>query len=517
MRNRFTLSLTQQNPVVGDLDGNRRMAEAAVRATGAVDLVVFSELFIAGYPPDDLVLSDAFVADAMAAVEALAAALADGPAVAIGTPWRADGVLTNACAILKGGRVDALRHKVTLGEGPVFDERGVFAAGPMPGPVDIAGVRIGLVIGSDILAEDVAECLTETGADLLVAPGASPHGRNSAEIGLQAALARVVETELPLAVVNPVGGQDAWVFGGASFVLAADRTLAAQLPAFRPAAASVTFVHGAGGWVPQTAARAPQPEGEEADWCAAMLGLADFVDKNGFEGVAVGLSGGTDAAMGLVLAVDALGPQRVRAVLLPEGATADAGLCALAERLGVRCDSQSVAPAIAGFAALLGEAPPALVPRVRGTALMAMAERAGDLALVPASRSAVLLGATAFGAVEGGFNPLRDLYLADIVRLCRWRSRHRPQGALGPDAVVIEGSEADPPAADAIVRRIVEDGAQMADLVAQGAAVATVREIADRLRLAEPRRRQAAPGPTIASPASARVRRHPITNRYCHV
>lgn len=544
MRDRLTLSLQQRNPVVGDLEGNRRMAERAVADAGKVDLVVFTELFICGHPPEDLVLGHAFVEQAMAEVRTLAAAFADGPAIAIGTPWLEDGVITNACAVLKGGAVHALRHKVELPGGGLLDQKRLFAAGPMPGPVDIDGVRIGFPVGEDIRIEDVCECLAETGAELLVVPGGAPYARGGQDVRLQIALARVVETELPLVLVNQTGGQDELVFDGASFVLAADRTLAARLPAFQEAAQEVVFERTDEGWAPCKGPVASLPDGDAADWTAAMLGLRDFVTKNGFKGVVIDLSDGIDAAITAALAVDALGADAVHCVLLPGTGAARENLADAADvagRLGVRCDTLPVAPAMEGIAAQLAplfggepfEMTESLGSRLRGTALMAIADKSGGMVVTGASKSALTVGHPAPGGdVNGGFNPVKDLYGSEIVRLCRWRNAHRSEGALGPDGVVIPEQLIDspPPAVsqaphhggalppretlDAILRRLIEDEASIAEIVAEGFDEAAALRIEHLVRSAEPLRRRAAPGVMIAPRSLARHRRFPLTNRY---
>ncbi|GAB5377954.1 MAG: NAD+ synthase [Acuticoccus sp.] len=547
MRDRFTISLQQLNPVMGDLRGNRAMAEEAVRAAGPVDLVVFSELFITGYPPEDLILKPAFVEAAMAEVTALAATFPDGPAIAIGTPWCEEGLMpTNAIAVLKGGRVDALRHKVELPNYAVFDEKRVFRAGPMPGPVDIDGVRVGLPICEDIWIEDVCECLAETGAEFLVVPNGSPYNRAKQERRMQVALARVVETGLPLLYLNQVGGQDELVFDGASFVLSARRDLCAQLPAFRTAAETITMERTAEGWVPARGTLAPQPEGDEADWLAATLGLRDYVGKNRFPGVVIGLSGGIDSAICSALAVDALGADKVHCIMLPYRYTSNESLsdaADVAERLGVHYDTVPIEAAVEGFASQLaplfnGHAPDVteenIQSRVRGTTLMAVSNKFGGMVVTTGNKSEVSVGyATLYGDMNGGFNPIKDLYKTEVFALCRWRNHHHAQGLLGPEGVVIPDRIIDkPPTAelrenqkdedslppydvlDAILRRLIEDEASVAEIVAEGHEEATVRRVEHLLHIAEYKRRQAAPGVKISPRNFGRDRRYPITNSY---
>ena len=331
---RFTVTLAQLNPTVGDISGNADKARAARARASAddADVVVFPELFIAGYPPEDLVLKPAFQAACRAAVEALARETADGgPAMLIGTPWVDDGKLYNACVLLDGGRIAALRFKVNLPNYGVFDEKRVFARGPVAGPVTIRGVRLGVPICEDIWTEsgayeDVAECLAETGAEILVVPNGSPYDRAKAEVRLNIAVSRVTEQGLPLLYVNQVGGQDELIFDGASFGLNADRSLAFQLAAFEETVVTTQWVRQSGSWVCEKGPFVPALEDDRADYAACVLGLRDYVGKNGFPGVLLGVSGGIDSALCAAIAVDALGAERVRGVMLPFRFTAQESL-----------------------------------------------------------------------------------------------------------------------------------------------------------------------------------------------
>src|SRR4029077_6389549 len=312
---RLAIAVAQLNPIVGDVSGNLERARAArvVAAKDKADLIAFSELFIAGYPPEDLVLKPAFQAACRAAVETLARDTADGgPAILIGTPWLEAGKLYNAVVLAEAGRITALRFKVDLPNYGVFDEKRVFAPGPAPGPVNFRGVRIGIPICEDIWGPEPVECIAETGGEILLVPNGSPYRRGIINERLNVAVARVVETHLPLLYVNQVGGQDELVFEGASFALNADGALAAQLPAFREEVALTQWSRTDRGWRCEGAIAA-LAEGDGTDYAACVLGLRDYVDKNGFPGVVLGLSGGIDSALCAAIAVDALGAHRVRA------------------------------------------------------------------------------------------------------------------------------------------------------------------------------------------------------------
>src|SRR4030081_425576 len=343
----FSITLAQLNPTVGDRPGRAsraRAAHARARADGA-DLVVLPELFIAGYPPEDLVLKPALQSACRAAVEELARETADGgPAVLIGSPWGGDGKLYNACALLDAGRIAAIRFKANLPNYGVFDEKRLFARGPAAGPVTIRGIRVGVPICEDIWLEEseeyenVVECLAETGAEILVVPNGPPYARDKNDLRLSIAVARVTESGLPLVYLNQIGGQDELVFDGASLVLNGDRSLAAQLPAFEESVTTLRWTKGVAGWR-CTGPMAPVVEGDKGDYAACVLGLRDYVRKNGFPGVLLGVSGGIDSALCAAIAVDALGGDPVRGVMLPFRFTAQVSLddaAKLAGALGIR-------------------------------------------------------------------------------------------------------------------------------------------------------------------------------------
>src|SRR6516225_7660601 len=285
---RLAIAVAQLNPIVGDVTGNLERARKARAAAAAdyADLIAFSELFIAGYPPEDLVLKPAFQAACRAAVETLARETADGgPAVLVGTPWVEEGKLYNAYALLAGGKLEAVRYKVNLPNYGVFDEKRVFASGPVPGPVSFRGVRLGLPICEDTWTdwgdyENVVECLAETGAELIVVPNGSPYWRDKAEVRLNVTVARVTEAGLPLLYLPHVGGQDALVFHGASFALNADRSISFQLPAFEDTVWTTHWTRTPTGWHCASGPIARPEELDQADYIACMLGLRDYVAKN---------------------------------------------------------------------------------------------------------------------------------------------------------------------------------------------------------------------------------------------
>lgn len=536
--------------MVGDIDGNLKRARAAraAAARDGADLLVLSELFIAGYPPEDLVLKPAFQDACRRAVEEFAADTADGgPGVVIGSPWPEEGKVYNAVALLDEGKVQSLRYKVELPNYGVFDELRVFEVGPLPGPVGYRGLRLGLPICEDIWFDQVPECLAETGAEMLIVPNGSPYWQGKAEVRQQVAIQRVVETGLPLVYVNQCNAQDELVFDGGSFGLHADRTLAFQFPQFEEVTTTLTWRKDAeGAWRCVDGTFAELPDLEEANWRACVQGLRDYVNKNGFPGVVLGLSGGIDSAVTAAMAVDALGKERVHCVMLPYRYTSSESLndaAEMAETLGVRYDTVPIATAVEGFEAALkplfeGRSPDIteenLQARARGTLLMAISNKFGPMVVTTGNKSENSVGyATLYGDMNGGFNPVKDLYKTEVYRLARWRNANLPKGVLGPGGIVIpeniitrapsaelreDQTDQDslPPydALDDILECLVENEMRIADIVARGHDRATVERIERLLYIAEYKRRQAAPGVKITRKNFGRDRRYPITNKF---
>ncbi|MFL1463242.1 NAD+ synthase [Roseococcus sp. DSY-14] len=543
------IALAQMNPHVGEVRANAariRALRAQAAALGA-DLLVTPEFSIAGYPPEDLVLKPAFRDACAAEIAALAAETADGgPGVILGGPWMEGGKLFNAAFLLDGGAIVARRAKHELPNYGVFDDKRVFDAGPAPGPVVFRGVRLGMMVCEDWWFPAVSETLQESGAEILLSINGSPFELDKGEARVDLAVARVVETGLPFVFLNQVCGQDELVFEGASFVLNADRTLAVKAPAFTEALVLTEWGRGPEGW--RCAPQEPAPPlGREAQiYAAMMLGLRDYVAKNRFPGVVLGLSGGIDSALSAAVAADALGPDRVRAVMLPSPYTSaesleDAAACA--RLLGIRYESVPIGPAMEAFAAMLapafGNRPPDITEeniqsRIRGVTLMAMSNKFGDMLLTTGNKSEMSTGyATIYGDMCGGYSVLKDVYKTDVFAVCRWRNAHRPEGALGPDGPAMpERVITKPPSAelkpdqkdqdtlppydvlDALLHGLVEEEQGVDAMVARGFERDLVLRVWRMLDRAEYKRRQAPPGVKIGRRAFGRDRRYPITNGF---
>jgi NAD+ synthase len=546
---KLAIAVAQLNCTVGDIAGNAEKVRHARTEAGSqgADFVVFPELFISGYPPEDLVLKPAFQAACRAAVEQLARETADnGPALIVGVPWLDDGKLYNAAALLDGGAITALRYKVDLPNYGVFDEKRVFVPGPLPGPVNFRGVRLGMPVCEDIWGPEPVECIVETGGEILLVLNASPYRHGVIDERMNAAVPRVVEAGLPLVYANMVGGQDELVFEGASFALNADRSLAFQLPAFQEAIVTTRWVRQGQTWHCEDGPQAAAVERDRADYSACVLGLRDYVKKNGFPGVVLGLSGGIDSALCAAMAVDALGSERVRCVMMPYKFTAQESLddaAACAKALGVRYDILPVAAAVEGFEQVLKPAfsglprdvaEENLQARTRGTMLMAISNKFNLMVVTTGNKSEMSVGyATLYGDMNGGFNPVKDLYKTEVFRLAHLRNGWKPEGAMGPGGRVIpENIITRPPTAelrenqkdedslppyamlDPILERLVEREEPISAVVAAGFDRDTVVRIDRMVNIAEYKRRQAAPGVKVTLKNFGRDRRYPITNRF---
>ena len=543
------IALAQLNPKVGAIAENlaaAREALAQAEAAGA-DIVMFTELYLTGYFPEDLLFKRRFVIEAMDAAKALARATKGlNVSLLLPTIWSADGKLFNSVILAEDGAIIDRRNKVELPSEDVFYEKRYFTPGALPDPLTIKGIPIGVPICEDVWHDQVCGTLAARGAQILLCPNGSPYWRNKQHVRLDLVRRRVSETGLPLLYGNQIGGQDELVFDGASFGVNSDGSLAFQGKSFVPDMVLSDWEKGADGWRCVTGHVTELVPVNEAPWHAAMLGLRDYVHKNGFEKVVLGMSGGIDSAMVAALAVDALGAENVHCVMLPyryttEASLRDAKLCA--QTLGVRYDIVPIgAPVDAANENLAGlfegRAPDIteenLQSRMRGTILMAISNKLGSLLLTTGNKSEIAVGyATIYGDMNGAYNPIKDMLKTQVYALAKWRNGHQPTDVLGPAGIVIPpeiidkapSAELRPdqtdqdslppyPVLDAIITDLVEEELSVAEIVARGFDADLVKRVERLIAIAEFKRRQAAPGPKLTPKAFGTGRKYPITNGY---
>lgn len=549
MTDRLRIALAQLNPKVGDIVGNLALARQALsdaQSAGA-DILLLSELFLTGYFPDDLLLKPKFVADAMQAARDLVAATAGTDVVLVlPTIWTERTGMHNAVLVAENGQIIATRLKRELPNSDVFYEKRYFNAGPLADPVVIKGVPVGIPICEDIWHTSVCEHLAMRGAEIMLCPNGSPYWTNKQHVRKDLVRARVAEDDVPMLYLNQVGGQDELVFDGASFAIEPGNKLVFQGKSFETDFIVSDWVRGEGGWTCASGEVIELTSTDEAPWLACVLGLRDYVRKNGFSQVVLGLSGGIDSAVVAAMAVDALGAENVHCIMLPYRYTSDASLkdakdCA--ERLGVRYDIVSIGnpvdDALVELAPIFDNRAPDLAEeniqsRMRGVVLMAVSNKLGSMLLTTGNKSEMGVGyATIYGDMNGGYNPLKDMFKMEVYRLAAWRNGHVPGDCKGPSGAVIPQAIIDKapsaelrpnqtdqdslppyPVLDAILKGIVEDELSIAEIVAQGHDQALVERIERLLNIAEYKRRQSAPGPKLTVKAFGLGRRYPITNGY---
>ena len=548
MVDQLTIAMAQINQRVGDLKGNAKaMLEWRAKAPGA-DLIVYPEQQLIGYPAEDLVLKPAFAERAAAELADLARATADGgPAMLVGSIFVDEGLLYNGVALLDGGRIAAVRYKRELPNYGTFDEKRIFASGPLPEPAEFRGVRLGLPICEDGWLSPVSKHLAEQGAELLISTNGSPYEIDKDQRRLDLVFAsRVEETGLPVLFLNRVGGQDELVFDGCSFVLNGDGAVAHRLADWSEELRVTHWKRESGGWTCEAGELAKWEDHPADIYSAMVVGLRDYVNTNGFPGVVLGLSGGIDSAICAAIAADALGPERVWCVMLPSRYTSQSSLddareCAA--MIGCKLDTIPISPAVEAFDVMLSGSfadvhvditEENVQSRIRGVTLMALSNKFGHMLLTTGNKSEMSVGyATIYGDMAGGYNPLKDAYKMTVLAISEWRNRQKPHIGLGPDGPVIpqqviskppsaelrpdqkdSDSLPDYPLLDKMLHALVEEELSVDEVVARGFDRAEVTRIERLLYIAEYKRRQAPPGVKLGTRNFGRDRRYPITNAF---
>ncbi|HEY6662436.1 MAG TPA: NAD+ synthase [Sphingomicrobium sp.] len=543
MTDRLRIAFAQMNQRVGDLEGNAAAMLEVRRQAAAegAELLLCPELQLVGYPPEDLILKPEFVRRTMDCAERLVDATAEaGPAMLIGTVINEGGLTYNAMLLADDGRVIGRTLKRELPNYGTFDEKRVFASGPLPEPLEYKGVKLGVPICEDIWQEVVCGHLAEAGAEMLLVPNGSPYELDKDDIRYRLVRSRAVQIGLPIAYLNRVGGQDELVFDGSSFVIHPDGERVVQLCDWDEALIVTDWERTAEGWRCMTRETHALDAFPEDVYQAMVVGLRDYVERNGFPGVILGLSGGIDSALSAAVAVDALGPQRVRGVMLPSKYTSEESLedareCA--RLLGCRHDVVSIVPAVDAVDGMLpqlqGLAAENVQARLRMVTLMALSNAGGEMLLTTGNKSEMSVGyATLYGDMAGGYSVLKDAYKTTVFALSKWRNHNRPDGALGPDGPVMPARViSKPPTAelrpgqkdedslppysllDRILEGLVDKEMSVSEVAnATGEDVALVADIESKLLKAEYKRRQAPPGVKIGNRNFGRDRRYPISN-----
>ena len=555
MTEELGIALAQINPTVGDILGNLDIIRSARKSVdGTSDIVVTGELAVSGYPPEDLVLKPAFLEMIETEVNKLALETNDGgPALLIGAPWRENGELFNAALLLADGAVVTKRYKHVLPTYGVFDEDRVFSRGPIPGPIAFKGVRLGVMICEDMWKQDVAEGLQESGAEILIVINGSPYEIDKPDQRMNFAVGRVSETGLPLAYVNLVGGQDELVFDGCSFILNQKHALKAQAKAWEPQLVQSKWALKAEGWTCNEGTleiNTHDTVGQlHAIYHAIVLGLRDYVNKNSFPGVIMGLSGGIDSALSAAVAVDAIGSENVHCVMMPSPFTSQESLedaAEIAGILGVAYDIIPIHEAMTAFDKMLTSVfqncgtdatEENIQARARGMIVMALSNKLGYLPLTTGNKSEMSVGyATLYGDMCGGYSVLKDIYKTTVFAISRWRNEIRPSNVFGgegcviPERIISKKPSAElkpdqfdedtlPPyeVLDDILKNLIEGEQAISDIVARGHDPNVVRRVWHMLDRAEYKRRQAPPGVKISSRSFGRDRRYPITNGFTNL
>ncbi len=520
----LNITIAQLNPTVGALNHNfNKIREVRNNASDECDLIVYPELITTGYPTDDLVLSSYFINRLEANVEELIKESANGPALLISTPWKEEDELYNVTLLISEGKILHKTYKNHLPNYGVFDEKRVFEEGALPDVCELKGVKLGILVCEDMWFSDVSNHLKQQGAEILIVPNGSPYQTDIHVTRETHAKNRVKETGLPLIYINQVGGQDELVFDGASFALDEKGKITHQLPIFEEAVMDLN-----------QKIMAPRFSLEATIYKALVVGLRDYVQKNNFPGVLIGLSGGIDSALSAAIAVDALGSNKVQCVMMPSPYTSqesldDAKECA--KLLNMKLDSISIEPAMTAYDQMFADYVDAensgttfenIQSRARGMTLMALSNASGKMVLSTGNKSEMAVGyATLYGDMCGGFNAIKDLYKGQVYALSNWRNA---QGLVIPENIIQKAPSAElkpdqtdqdslPPydILDDILENLIEKNTPPHEIKQDQDIVMKIWKLLDAT---EYKRKQAPPGVKITSKSFGRNRRYPITNGF---
>ena len=547
--NQINIALVQENPIVGNIKHNYNLILGARNSRNIenADLIVFSELFLSGYPPEDLVLRHSFLDEIDTYLKMLVEETKKpGPAILVGLPVRDKNQIFNSVVLIDNGKIISLQHKCHLPNYDVFDEERIFNKGNLPGPINFRGLKIGVAICEDIWHEDVVECLAETGAELLIVLNGSPYNREKQDLRTNVAMQRVVESGLGLIYVNQIGGQDELVFDGGSFVINPDYSMPVKLPNFVSNIQSTLWTKDNDKWLCKTIVHQTDTEELEDIYSACVIGLRDYVQKNKFKEVLIGLSGGIDSAIVSCIAVDALGSENVQCVMLPSKYTskeslADAIECA--QNLGINPDEISIEKMVDAAEDQLNPffegtnkdiTEENIQSRIRAVLLMALSNKFNKLLLTTGNKSEMAVGyATLYGDMSGAFNPIKDLYKTEVYKIAEMRNNTKPEFCLGPNHEVIpkniitkaptaelrdnqtdQDSLPEYDVLDDILYKLIEEEISVKDIIKSGHEKQWVTKIQNLLYISEYKRRQAPPGVKISSKNFGKDRRYPITNNF---
>ena len=548
MKNKLKIALAQLNPIVGDVKGNiKKLIKVRSTLNKDIDIIVAPELYVTGYPIDDLVLRDDFLELVKNEIEQLAELTKDNnAAIIIGAPRKEKESIKNSVFILDHGKIITYRDKYNLPNSGVFDEQRIFSPGALSGPVKVRDVLIGLPICEDIWTETVIECLCETGAEIILSINASPYSTKKIDQRMSVAVSRVLESKLPLIYLNRVGGQDELVFDGSSFSLSHKGELTSQSYDFKEHTSVITLKKEGEDWICEGEINSVSSHLESL-YKALVISVRDYVKNNGFPGVILGMSGGIDSALVAAIATDALGPKLVKAIMMPSPYTSSESLedAELASSmlgidysyLNIKDGMEEVDNILQGFKGPHkdpGITEENIQSRLRGLVLMAISNKFGSMVLATGNKSEYAVGyATLYGDMCGGFAVIKDVWKSDVFKLCEWRNLNNPDGLLGPNGTVIpKRIISKPPSAelrddqkdtdslpeydilDAILKKLVEENFSLNQIINQGFNIDDVKKISMLLSRSEYKRFQSAPGPKVTEKAFGRDRRYPLTSGF---